>query len=335
MLTNCKIVGDHVTYAEYSKQPPDVQRGSPGYIMSRSELMDFAECPAKWILEPPSEDDDTKSTIFGRLVETLAMCPEDFDALFAVAPKMYKPAKGSEEKLWDFRSTSCQQWRDERQSEGFTVISLAEKMEALMAVKQLMSDPNVVDLVDCSRKQVHVKGLWHDKDTGLDICVQALLDLVPNKKHDMFGKWLADQKTAREGNPSKFVRAIADNGYDMQAALHNDLYVAATGEDRTDFVFLLSENEPPFHVVKPMPAVTTEFMQFGREKYQGALRYYAQCLKTNKWPSYQVFGIHAGLIQLIGPESLWSYKQYGGQGSLQTKIEYSMPPKVSEDEIPT
>ena len=62
------------------------------------------------------------------------MCPEDFDALFAVSPKTYKPAKGGEEKLWDYRSTSCQQWRDTMKNDGFTVISFAEKMEALMAV---------------------------------------------------------------------------------------------------------------------------------------------------------------------------------------------------------
>jgi hypothetical protein len=333
MLTNCKIVGDHVTYAEYSTQADGVKRGQAGWIMSRSELMAFAECPAKWVLEPPSDDDDTKSTIFGRLIETLAMCPENFDALFAVSPKTYKLAKGGEEKLWDYRSTSCQQWRDQMHSDGFTVISFAEKMEALLAVEQLMADPNVVDLVECSRKQVHVTGMWHDKETGLDIPIQALLDLVPDKKHVMFGRWLIDQKTAREGNPSKFVRAIADNGYDIQASLHADMYVAATGEDRTDFVFLLSENEPPYHVVKPMPAMTTEFMQFGRDKYQGALRYYAQCLATSKWPSYQVFGLHAGLIQLIGPESLWSYKQYGGQGSLQAKIEYDAPRAKDEDEV--
>jgi exodeoxyribonuclease VIII len=300
--------------------------------MSRSEIVKFAKCPDKYINTPIERDNDTPATTFGKLVECLSASPEDFDALFAVESLKYNDSKGNSSD-WTYKSSSCRAWRLDRQNEGFTVVSPVEKARALMAVASIKRNVGMTELLEISRKQVHVIGFWHDKETGLKIPIQCLLDLVPDKKHPVMGKWLSDFKTTRNGDPSKWAREVDDQGYDVQAALSMDMYRTATGEDRTDWVHAVVENEEPFHVVNPMPAMTTEFIQWGREKYQGALRYYAQCLATNKWPSYQVFGLHAGLIQLIGPESLWSYKQYSGQGSLQAKIEYDTPPQRDEGEV--
>lgn len=330
MLTTCKIIGDHVTYAAYSRQDDGVGRGDIRFRMSRSEIVKFSKCPEKYVETPIEVDNDTPATTFGKLVECLSASPEDFDSLFAVESAKYKNAKG-EEQDWTYHSPSCRKWRDDRQKEGFTVVSIADKARALMAVAKIKRNAGMTELLAVSRKQVQIIGEWHDKETGLKIPVQCLLDLVPDKKHPVFSKWLSDFKTTRNGDPAKWAREVDDQGYDVQAALSMDMYVAATGEDRTDWVHAVVENEEPFHVVSPMPAMTVEFLQWGREKYQGALRYYAQCLATGKWPSYPVFGIHAGLIQLIGPESLWSYKQYSGQGSLQGKVEYEAPPSKPDD----
>lgn len=335
-LINCKVLGDNISYEDYSRQPDGVKRGDAGYIMSRSELVSFALCPAKWIAGADIDDDDTKATEWGKMVECLAMSPEDFNAKFAISPKMYQPAKG-DEKPWDYRSPVCQEWREKRREDGFTVVSNSELTEAKLAIAQLKKNPTAMTLIECSRKQVYVAGFWKFKDSDIEIPVRALLDLVPNKNHPLMGKWLADFKTARNGDPEKWARVCEDSSYDVQAALHGDLYRAATGEDKTDWAFILQENTEPYHVVDPLPALSVEFLEYGRRKYHNALRLYVECLKTGKWPSYStgdrlvIFG-----CQVIGPEELWSYKKTAGQGDFASRVEYAIeqPKETNPDLIP-
>jgi hypothetical protein len=325
MLKNCKIIGDGVAYEVYSRQEPGVTRGKPGFIMSRSELIDFFNCPEKWLAAVPSEG-DTDSTRFGKLLEAIECNPVAFGTLFAVEPEFYTNSKGAKAE-WDYRSSTCREWREEHEKKGLTVISAATLAEGKSAAKLCADYAPRAELIACSRKQVMVIGEWHDKDTKITVPPRCLIDLVPAKEHPVWGKCLADGKTSRNGNPAQWARVVDDSGYDVQAALSLDLYLAATKEDRTDWVFPLSENQPPFHVVKPMPSLSAEFISWARLKYQAALKLYAQCLKTGVWPSYPMAGMPYGPLQIIGPDGLWSYRQMAGQGTLNRGDAYQPEPE--------
>ena len=222
-------------------------------------------------------------------------------------------------------------WEDEKIAQGLTVVKSEVKAAADAAVKSLLEYAPRVELVSCSKKQVMVIGEWQDAATKLKVPVRCLIDFVPDKNNPNWGKSLADGKTARNGDPYNWAHVADDEGYDVQAALSMDLYLAASSEDRTDWTFPLSENIAPFHVVKPMPAMTAEFLQWGRLKYQSALTYYCQCLAKNDWPSYRVAGLPFGKVQLIGPENLWTYKQTAGQGSLDARTNYQPTPTPADD----
>lgn len=314
MITSAKVVADGVSYEDYSRQT--VQRGDPAFSMSRGELVAFALNPEKYLASTP-DDDDTPATLFGRLVETLEMAPETFEKLFAIHPENYpcEPTKRDprEEKPWTTRADYCKEWEEEAEQAGLTPISPKLKAEADIAVKAAQAYGPRAELVACSKKQVFVSGEWEDKATGLVIPIRCLIDLVPDVKHPTMGKWLADSKTARNGDPSNFARVCDESSYDCQAALSIDLYSKATGEDRCEWVLPLSENTPPFHIVKPMPALTHEFLEYGRAKVHRALARYAQCLATNEWPSYSTGDrlVFNG-VQYIAPDSLFSYRQSGG-----------------------
>lgn len=316
-LINCKIIGDAISYDVYSRQLPGVKRGDLAFSMSRSELIAFFECPEKWLSR--EESVDTEATKMGKLVETLETSPDDFDSLFVVEPETYVNSKGKEAK-WTYRSNSCKEWKEESEKNGLVVISPKLKLQAERAAEVMAKsyDPRK-ELYASSKKQVMVVGFWNDGD--LEIPLRCLIDLVPDKNHEEWGIYLGDGKTARNGDPSKWDRVVDDSGYDVQAALSTDLYVAATGENRCAWVFPLSENQPPFHVVKPMPCLSTEFLQWGREKYQDALLLYAECLRTGRWPSYPAKTIYKN-VQIIGPDNLWNYKKTGG-----VRTEYQPEPK--------
>ena len=333
MLHNCKIIGDGISYNVYSRQADGVGRGHKDFVMSRSELIAFADNPEKWLSK--KESGDTPATIFGRLVELLETNPTAFDSLFVVAPDTYTNKKGGESD-WSRKSPDCAAWEDDHIARGITPIKSEVKARADAAVKACAEYPPRAELVSISQKQVMVVGFWRDADTKIEIPVRCLIDFVPPKDHPVWGKHLADGKTARNGDPANWARVVEDEGYDVQAALSMDLYLTATKEDRTDWTFPLSENTEPFHVVKPMPGLTAEFLQWGRKKYQAALTRYAECLATKFWPSYAVAGIKFGPTQLIGPEENWNYRKSGGV-EMAKRQDYQPQPSFTADDsdIPT
>ncbi len=291
MFQNAKIQSSDCTPDNYRQYGNRWKRGEKLFVMSRSELMAFSECPHKWL--SGVEGDDTKSTEWGSLIDCLVLTPNQFESRYAVAPEAYPwtkaptkadPRPQPELKPWNWNADYCKDWRAAQG--GKIVIKPDLLATARDAVYTLTENENVAELLIRCRKSVFVTADYHDKATGLVIPVKILLDLVPDEIHPRFGKSLADLKTAVSAKPSDFERAIFDHNYDAQAALYTDIYVAATGEDRCEWLFALQENQEPFEVADPMPALSSEFLDLGRMKYKHALEFYARCLAENHFPSY-------------------------------------------------
>ena len=321
---NVKIIGSNQKRGEAGQE-----RGHKSFVMSRSQLVAFAECPEKWV-KGEAVEEESKAMTFGSVLDCLATTPDELLKKFAVTPETYpatptKKSEPPEQKPWTSRANYCKDWEAEKEAEGFAVVSQAMMEDAKRAFNALHQNEAVERLIECSDKQVLIVAEWKDDDTGLIVPFSALLDLVPSVGDAIWGKTLADIKTARNGNPSKWARVCDDSGYDVQAALYFDLYRAARpNEDRTDFVHVVQENTFPFHVVNPPPALSEEFLNWGRMKYKKALRHYCKCLTTGIWPSYEQVGetinqSGGGNTQIIGPEDCWNYKKSAGM------TEFRMP----------
>ena len=130
---DCKIIKENCPYDEYHKQ--DAKRGDKNYSMSRSELVEFASCPAKWILGPQS-DDSTPSTNWGSMIDCLLTSPDKFDALFAVAPETYpgKPDADGNDPKFTLASKWCKAWKAEQGDK--TVIKAPVKAEAILSPRR-------------------------------------------------------------------------------------------------------------------------------------------------------------------------------------------------------
>jgi hypothetical protein len=335
VIINAKIIGENISYENYSRQGPDVKRGDPSFSMSRSELIEFALNPRRWKDGYGLKEENTKSTFWGSIIDCLLTSPEQFESRYSVAPATYArkvmkcPSCGSEtdskscrkcscpreetvtDKPWDSKATVCKEWEE---SQGDKIVIKSElKQSADLAVKAIGNNPTAAGVFAASMKQVMVIGFWKDELTKLEIPIRCLIDAVPYLDGP-FCKWTIDFKTSRNGNPASWDRTVDDEGYDVQAALIMDLYVAATKEDRVDFVHIVQENMFPFHVVDPPPALSAEYLDWGRNKYRAALRKYCQCIATGNWPSYDVVGFQMRdcKTQIIGPEELYHYKKTCG-----------------------
>lgn len=279
-LSNARIIGSQVDQDVYHATNGG-GRGDPDHIMSRGEIVEFARCPHRWLMGYGEEDDGTPATDWGEIADCLALSPGQFKDRFIVLPETYPDRKTGEPKPWNWNATFCQEWRDFHK--GKITVKPDTFQQAQNAVKFLFGDHQIAEFINSSIKQVFVMAEYRDEETEIVVPIKCLIDLVPNLLSS-FAKDLGDFKTCRNAAPFAWNRAVFEHGYNLQAALYRDAYVAATGEDRSSFRHILQESFPPWEVGKRI--VSAEFMELGRATYLNALRRYCQCLETGVWPGY-------------------------------------------------
>lgn len=289
---NARLIGRNVDSDAYHQT--DIKRGHWDFPMSRSQLVRFAECPAKWIVG--SSDKRTDAKDWGGLVDCLLLTPKLLEEKFIFRPDTYKNEKGNT-KEWQGNATECKKWMAAAKLTGRTVITSDEHSNAIKACGNL--NDKYQGLLSFCHNQTYILAEYHDDETGVVIPIKCLIDLEPI---GLLGNYLGDLKTTRNGNPRLWKKEVDKHGYDVQAALSLDLYNAATGERRDSFFHIIVENTEPFHVVTPPPLLGQEFIQKGRDAYQSALRQYAACLKSGVWPSYQPAEVMYG-FQIINPDA--------------------------------
>jgi exodeoxyribonuclease VIII len=295
-LSNGKIVSVNTDPMVYHRTAG--KRGEPDFIMSRSELMDFAACPHRWLAGVQSVDTD--ATKWGSLMDCRWLTPGAFESRFALKPTMYPDTKTGEPKPWSGNSTWCKDWLSKQS--GKEVLSIEQLAESDAALRVLALDERITALRACSQVQVFVMCEYQDKPTGIVVPIKALLDLVPDKDNADYGRCLVDFKTARSAGHRTWCRDVKERGYMVQAALYMDAYLSACpDEDRIDFRHVVQENEAPWEVGRRI--LSYEFTELGRQAYLAALRRYCECLSTGKWPGYEeMTGDHINGWTIVNPE---------------------------------
>lgn len=301
LLTGVRVIGPITDPAVYRSD--NAKRGDPAFIMGRSSLMQFKWCPKRWV--DGYEDDETKSTEWGDLVDCLFLTPGQFKDRYAVSPANY-PSEGMKcpscgsvtsakscrkcgtervkviiEKPWDKNSAYCAGWEDNQAPKKCIKHTLFGT--ACDAVKVLDANPEVKALREASQSQVMALASYFDEETGIRVPLKILIDLLPAVDSE-WGKSLVDYKTAYSAAMRPWVKACFEHHYDAQAALYLDVWTANTGEDRIEFRHIVQESYSPYQTEKRI--MTAEFLEIGRMKYQAALSKYCACLESGIWPGY-------------------------------------------------
>ena len=173
-FSNPLVIGENITQLEYQTQT--AERGEVGYVMGRSDLMDFMENPHKWL--KGTEEDSTESTEWGDLMDVLYLTPKHFDDLYVIRPEKY-PAEGMEcpkcksvtdakscrkcgidrvkviiQKPWEAGATYCQEWFEKMTAAGKRVIKPVI-FERATAARAAMTDcKEVNEKLKCSKNQM-------------------------------------------------------------------------------------------------------------------------------------------------------------------------------------
>lgn len=311
-------------------------------------------------------DPDSREQSWGRLVDARLFTPDKFKDIYAVRPREYAvkvlecPECGSiteaktcrncktervevEQKVhWSSRSTACQDWIDDHEKTGLEVISPYLVESADLAIERMMADPIIRKAVECSDKQIHVVGEWHDKATDLVIPVQCLIDIVPRLDTEyvpdvemQWPKLLGDMKLPANIELLDFNRRVQRFGWHIQGAFDLKLYTEATGEDRTSWIFFGQKNCGAWQPYKRL--MVEDFKTLGTAAYQRMLSNYCWCLKNNKWPDYDDTDESISGFGLAAPDAWMAEReQFAPRFNFEDEeSEPEEPFQVAEEDIPT
>lgn len=303
VFTNAVVIGSDRDPEKYHQQDACAmhngiatryKRGNLNYRMSRSDLMEFARCPHRWVCGYSRKD--SGATDWGSLMDRLLLDEEGFGKV-VLPPAEYpsitttkKHGDVTEMKPWCGRKSKWgAAWIDEQEKNGFIVTNRAELDECESAIANIRGDESIAKLLAGASNQVEVRADYVDRETGVVVPVKCLIDVVP-VGGGAFASSLADFKTARCGALRSWGRFVYGFGYHVQAAMYLDLWnsgnVAKVEGEREDWKIFGCESERPYEPFKR--TLSQEFIQLGRVSYQNALRRYAKCLATNSWPGYDV-----------------------------------------------
>lgn len=286
-FTEARVIGSDVPQTVYMAQRHP--RGHPEHVMSRSSLLEFSACPAKWIRGV--ERIETDEMKWGTLMDVRLTAPTLFAKHYVVSPPTYpvKPtAKDPRtDKPWNRGANFCKAWEEEQLSMAKTPIDRGLFDESDIAFNRAMEEEWLRDVIWASQFQTLITGTFYDKGTDVSVPLKTLLDIIPtgSRKGSVEADAILDFKTCRDASVRRWGKECYERGYHCQAALYLDLFnLANPGRERTSFGHLLQENQPPYQPARRL--MSSAFVDLGRDQLMGALRFYCRCIKENKWPSY-------------------------------------------------
>jgi len=164
---------------------------------------------------------------------------------------------------------------DDAAAAGLTVLSHAQSESVAAMAAAIKRNPYAVAALTNGEPEVTL--IWQDKETG--VYCRARPDFLPNKR-----RIIPDLKTTNDAAPEAFARSIASYGYHQSAAHYLDGIEAVYGERPTNWLHVVVEAAAP-HVVA-LYELPVEDIDRGKDLNRRALRTFADCLSSGKWPGY-------------------------------------------------
>jgi hypothetical protein len=178
-------------------------------------------------------------------------------------------------------------WTEFKESHQGTDIITQNQYDDIRKMRDaVMRNPEANKLLSGGEAERSV--VWRDDET--QVLCRARADY---QKTTNGSKILVDLKTCMSAEPEKFAKDLINLGYPLQEAMYREGFQADA------FAFVCVEK-----VTNTVQVYTLDdlFDQAGNFIFRQALEQWADCLKTNKWPSYRT-----GVTQLDCPE-WWANK---------------------------
>lgn len=252
-------------------------------------IFDPAKGPMNyWIYSPYNpnrlEQPDSEAFILGRAAHHLFLGEADFGKHFTVEPETYPDAKTGEAKKWNNNATFCKEWAEHVASEKLTVLSRKQLeqikgMAGILPWQKGLEDSGLKNngLVRAGALQGLIEHtiIALDEETG--VYLKSRPDVIPT------GSWeFNDFKTSADVSDEAIRRTIGDFRYDMQADVASVCLEQATGNRFTSHGFIFAAKTAPFATAAA--ELDEEDLVEAAKDNRTALRTFARCMDTGRWP---------------------------------------------------
>lgn len=225
--------------------------------LSASGAKVLLKSPARYRWERDHPPKPTAAMEFGTMLHCLALEPEKFGALYALAPAVDRRTKDGK--------AAAEQWAADNQ--GKTAVS-GDDWDRVHRMADAIEMWGASDLMVGGEAEKPV--LWERDGVQL----KAKLDyLAPDR--------IIDLKTTSADDEDSLVRAAWQYGYHISAAAYQEAAEVATGK-RLPKTFVFVSNAPPHDVV--ILEASEEFLARGRALWNKAVNLYSCCLHFDDWP---------------------------------------------------
>ena len=186
----------------------------------------------------------------------------------------------------DYRTKLAQEQRESALARG-SIPVLAHKMTEIAAIKYAITgqlrDHEARDAMTAGKPEQVI--VWREDESWC----RCRLDWLPNK-----GNIFYDLKsTAQSAHPQDWVRALYNQGADLQSAFYRRGIKSVLGIADPIFRFVVVEIEPPYALT--VLQLSPSALDLADRKVEYAIATWAKCLRENTWPGYgnRVFHVDA------------------------------------------
>lgn len=204
------------------------------------------------------ETEQTPAMRLGSLVHRAVLEPDTMAGAFVVKPEGMNFAT-KEGKAWKAEQTA-------------PIISQDEADQLHGMVRAVWAHPMAKRILQNAKTE---QCLFAEDEHGT--IRKARLDALVG------GSVIPDLKTSASADPQEFERSLGKFRYHVQAAYYIDL-CKLVGIDKSDFVFIVVEKEPPYACA--VYSLSQDAIELGRAEYQRDLALVRDCTAKNNWPGF-------------------------------------------------
>jgi hypothetical protein len=236
--------------------------------VSRSGLWEFKKSPFhyhyKYLNPNYVRPEPTPAMIFGELVHTTILEPNEFETRYAIKPNLDRRTKEGKSFYEFFMNTLGKK----------TAISEDDHKKSLKMAWAFDLTPHAKDLIDGLDMERSI--YWTHETTGIQCKVRP----------DAWKNGLViDLKTSADAGFRGFQSSAHKYGYYLQAAMIHEA-LRSLNITMENFVFIVMEKEEPF--ATGIYTLDNEALQKGIEQFNELMISFAKCKESDNWPGYGI-----------------------------------------------
>ncbi|MCX6923916.1 MAG: hypothetical protein NT154_12020 [Verrucomicrobia bacterium] len=275
--------------------------------MSATDLINFGESPLRWVRTPRTDEPSKPRQL--DLLRAMTLSPGLLNGRFIRRPDTYqttvkvcpncqsaspagvcracglKRVGKTVEKDWAASAEFCKKWTEQQGKAGVQVVSSTLWDATASMAKALHEDPNFVELFEQSKTLCLIQGTWHDAETGLGVPLHCTLDFAPLDDGTL-NMGAGSLAITGDASPTQWAASAFSKGLHIRAALKNALFGAAVSDPRSVHVWAIVERDEPYLTARRRS--TPELLNNGADTLGLLIGAYAQCLKRDIWPAFDL-----------------------------------------------